>query len=83
MCAGFAALAVIYMKLRASAWEGEYGYANAAIDSMLIMLLFIYLIIPGVMTDVGERPFWNTFTLVFAVILLWSLTFVSYIVSFK
>lgn len=82
-CAGFAALAVIYMKLRASAWEGDYGYANAAIDSILIMLLFVYLLIPGVMTDVGERPFWNTFTLVFAVILLWSLTFVAHVISFK
>ena len=50
---------------------------------MLIMLLFVYLLIPGVMTDVGERPFWNTFTLVFAVILLWSLTLVAYIASFK
>lgn len=83
LCAGFAALAVIYMKLRASAWEGEYGYANAAIDSMLIMLLFVYLLIPGVMTDVGEHPFWNTLTLAFAVILLWSLTLVAYIASFK
>lgn len=35
------------------------------------------------MTDVGERPFWNTFTLVFAVILLWSLTFVAHVISFK
>lgn len=35
------------------------------------------------MTDVGEYPFWNTFTLVFAVILLWSLTLVAYIASFK
>lgn len=84
LCAGFTALAVIYMKLRTrTGASAGHGDARAAMDSMPIMLLFIYLLIPGVMTDVGERPFWNAFTLVFAVILLWSLTFVSYIVSFK
>lgn len=84
LCAGFAALAIIYMKLRTGTGESTgHGDARAAMNSMPIMLLFIYLLIPGVMTDVGERPFWNTFTLAFAAILLWSLTFVAYIFSFK
>lgn len=84
LCAGFAALAFIYRKLRTRTGESAgHGDARVAMDSMPIMLLFVYLLIPGVMTDVGERPFWNAFTFVFAVILLWSLTFVAYIVSFK
>lgn len=83
MCAGFTALSIIYMKLRASAWEGDYGYANAAIDSMPIALLFALLFLPGGMVSVGEYSFWNTFAVAFATILLWSLTFVAYIISFK
>lgn len=83
ICAGFAALAVIYIKLRASAWKGDYGYANAIIDSMPIVLLFILLFLPGGMVSVGEYSFWNTFAVAFATILLWSLTFVAYIISFE
>lgn len=74
MCAGFTALAVIYMKLRASAWEGEYGYANAAIDSIPIATLFTLLFLIGGM---------NTFAITFGTILLWSLTFIAYIISFE
>lgn len=85
MCAGFAALAVIYMKLRTGTGEGV-GYgddAKAAMDSWPIMMLFAFLLLSGGMFDRREYPFWNTFALAFAVILLWSLTFVAYIVSFK
>lgn len=74
VCAGFAALVVIYMKLRASAWEGEYGYANAAIDSIPVATLFTLLFLIGGM---------NTFAITFGTILLWSLTFIAYIISFE
>ena len=85
MCAGFAAVAVIYMKLRTGTGEGiEYGDdVKAAMDSWPIMMLFAFLLLSGGMFDRGEYPFWNTFALAFTVILLWSLTFVAYIVSFK
>lgn len=72
MCAGFAALAVIYVKLRTGTGEGvEYGDdVKAAMDSWPIMMLFAFLILSGGMFDRGEYPFWNTFALAFTVILL-------------
>ena len=85
MCAGFAALAVIYMKLRTGTGEGaEHGDdVKATMDSWFFMMLFAFLIFKEGMFGRGEYPFWNAFAVAFAVILLWSLTFVAYIVSFK
>lgn len=85
MCAGFAALAAIYVKLRTGTGEGaRHGDdTKAAMDSWPIMMVFTFLILTGGMFVGEEYPFWNAFVVAFAAILLWSLTFVAYIVSFK
>lgn len=84
LCAGFAALAFIYRKLRTRTGESAgHGDVRAAMDSMPIILLFAYLLFPEFMFSGGEYSYWNTFAVAFTVILLWPLTFVAYIVSFK
>lgn len=60
------------------AWRCESGHGFNAHYSSFRLSFF-----PEFMFSGGEYSYWNTFAVAFTVILLWPLTFVAYIVSFK
>lgn len=83
-CAGFAALIVIYVKLRARTDKSDtWGSSQAAMATVIPFLYFglcmgsKYIFIPS------EYALWKIFTAAFGMVLLTLLASVSYIISFK
>lgn len=83
ICLGLAALVAIYMKLRTRAEGDAIGGTTYAHFETFFPFTLLSFAIMSEMFAPGKLTLWNILTICFGSVLLWSLTFVAYIASFK
>lgn len=83
MCVGLATLVAIYMKLRTRAEREDVVGTTYAHFAAFTPFMFLSFAVLSKIFAPGDFPLWNVLAICFGSILLWSLTFVAYVISFK